>query len=194
MLVFRFFRIPIRIDFGFFATVGFMLLTSDESLVLTVLLVCLLHEIGHLSVMAAFGIPLKRIEFHGAGIKIVPENKALPFRQELFLLCGGCAVNLILFAATVFCNSRNVLEFSAINLILLCFNLIPAEFFDGGRILLLISEGTAAERGVYIFVKYIAPITVAVFAVWLFFYFDVGITAVITLFYFLMASFIREFS
>ena len=38
MLVFRFFRIPIRIDFGFFATVGFMLLTSDESLVLTVLL------------------------------------------------------------------------------------------------------------------------------------------------------------
>lgn len=193
MLTFRLFRTIIRIDFGFFAVVALMLLISDENMVYMCFASCLLHESGHLAAMKICGCDVKYVELYGAGIKIVPNISNCTRTGEALILCSGCAVNFILFLVVSTFGGEDASLFSAINLALMLFNLIPVGCFDGGQLFLLISEGTAYERTVQFFTMVIMPIVISLCAVVAFFVFDVGITAVFTTFFFLVTSFLREF-
>ena len=91
------------------------------------LLAMLLHELGHLTVLAVYGIPVYRIRLGFADIKM--ETGPLVDRTELRCALAGPGVNLLLWAVL----SRFCPPFSAVNLLLAGFNLLPLPWLDGGR-------------------------------------------------------------
>lgn len=81
------------------------------------------------------------IVIYGGGIKITPDNNRLiPIGRELAVLLAGCTVNLTLALITVLFRGLNF--FAEVNLLLGIFNLMPFKYFDGGRALELITNGS----------------------------------------------------
>ncbi len=91
------------------------------------LLAMLLHELGHLTVLAVYRIPVYRIRLGFADIKM--ETGPLVDRTELRCALAGPGVNLLLWVML----SRLCPPFGAVNLLLAGFNLLPLPWLDGGR-------------------------------------------------------------
>ena len=103
----------------------------------------MIHECGHLIAMNIVNVKTNRIVFYGAGIKILPENRRmLSFKEDLFILSGGCLLNFISIPIFLFLGRNNDLFcfFAILNLITGLFNIIPLKNFDGGKIIDLIIE------------------------------------------------------
>lgn len=135
MIEFTLRGVSFRICFSFLFIAALMTLLSGDAAA-GALLACILHEMGHMAVMAALGMKIRTVTFYGAGMKITRRRgKIYPIWQEAAVLSAGCAVNFLLYA--VFRNS----PFGLINLFLGVFNLLPAGVLDGGRLLkLIVSE------------------------------------------------------
>ncbi len=100
---------------------------------------CIWHELGHLAVMRICGISVKRLLFYGAGIKIVPDKQIdfTGFRSQLIVFLAGSAANFV--AAGLLAASENsaVRIFAAVNSVIGAFNLLPLQYLDGGKIIVL---------------------------------------------------------
>lgn len=114
-----------------------------------------LHELGHAVAAIAQGVRVNRIVLHGFG-GFCSHVAAGP-RQQLVIVLGGPAVNLLLWLvaeplAEQFVEYRRTDEgvlavgtqlsqmigyFAQINLLLLIFNMLPVLPLDGGRTLFL---------------------------------------------------------
>ena len=142
MLEWSFGRFRLRFTFSFFALVGLAAsLGSNVQPMMVQIIVCsLLHELGHIFAMCLFGICPGALTFCAGGIRLSEECLACRKWKRAFILLAGCAVNLSLSAAGVVFGLGD--EFSAVNLILGIFNLLPFRYFDGGR---LYSELTGRE-------------------------------------------------
>ncbi|MDE7278196.1 MAG: site-2 protease family protein, partial [Oscillospiraceae bacterium] len=77
--------------------------------------------------------------FYGAGIKIVPDKQIdfTGFRSQLIVFLAGSAVNF--GAAVLLAVSENsaVRIFAAVNSVIGAFNLLPLQYLDGGKIIVL---------------------------------------------------------
>jgi len=160
--VFRFFGVPVRLHFTFVLMVVFItvsVLGSAQSnngyavFLLGSLVSVLLHELGHALVASRFGVRTTEIVMFPIGGLSRMERPLAP-TAEIFVALAGPLVNLLLAAgvfgylfsthASPVVNVADLLQPShksplALllygNILLACFNLLPAFPMDGGRIL-----------------------------------------------------------
>ncbi len=136
MFEFKFRNITVAFEFSFFASVSLLIILGNDYAVMG-LAACIWHELGHLMVMAICGITAKRILFYGAGIKILPDKQFCftDFGTEFLVLIAGSAAN---FLAAFLMAGSEIMEiklFSAINMAIGAFNLLPLQYLDGGKLL-----------------------------------------------------------
>ena len=88
----------IKADFSFFLMAAMLFLMRDVRTASGIVIVCVLHELSHLAVMAVFGEKVKSIHFSGAGIRITADKSGTePLLQTVLILLSGPAVNIILY-------------------------------------------------------------------------------------------------
>lgn len=105
----------------------------------------LLHEAGHLLVMALLGISIERVTLLPIGIDIKRHQKYISYPKEMILALAGIAVNLL-----VFIIFRKYEFFAYTNLLYALINLIPIKGLDGGcaleAFLLSVCDYDTADR------------------------------------------------
>lgn len=139
MFELRFGSFTAAFDFSFFAAVSLLMLIGDNRYALFGLAACIWHELGHLAVMRLCGISVKRLVFYGAGIKIVPDKQLdfTAFRTQLAVYLAGSSANFLAAVLLWFSESPAVRIFAAVNSVIGAFNLLPLQYLDGGKIIVL---------------------------------------------------------
>jgi Zn-dependent protease len=154
--------IDVRIHWTFWVLILFYLFSVSRSaglvggvtavaFIVSVFFCVLLHEFGHALAAEWYGIPTRDITLLPIGgvarLERMPEKPV----QELVVALAGPAVNVIIAVLLVFPIALGVLSSTAapvvslgtsffvqllmVNIILVCFNMLPAFPMDGGRVL-----------------------------------------------------------
>ena len=128
-------KIELIVGFEVAAALTAVLLLDREYRVLCCFLAAAIHELGHLFMMKLCGAEPSGINVSLFDIKIIQRSRhSLSFVRDALIILAGPAANLIMFALFFpFCA-----VFSAVNLMLGAFNLLPASGVDGGQLLFLI--------------------------------------------------------
>lgn len=139
MFEFRLGRITAAFDFSFFAAVALTALLGGGYAAVG-LAACIWHELGHLAFMTALDIPVKKVLFYGAGIKIVTDRQLeyAPFKTGFAVLIAGSAANFAASLVLYQFGDTGLKLFAAVNLAIGAFNLLPLQNLDGGKILILL--------------------------------------------------------
>ncbi len=130
-------------------TGGFLLLLAwlnylDRQAVIPLAIVaCTLHELGHYAAIRAMGGNIKLIRLTAIGAEML-FSTPMNYWQEGVAALAGPAVNLLL--ARIFCSWTWGSLFAGINLVLGCFNLLPANGLDGWRALYCVTALTAGPN------------------------------------------------
>lgn len=137
-MTFRWGGAQVRLSFYFFLAVALFLLWEPSGLAGLFFVGVVLHECGHLLVIALLGLPVSEVNLTPleVGLRLEDGPRLTPGRQLLLTLAGPGA-NLA--AAGVFALSGTMpwLQLSAINLVLGMFHLLPLSGLDGGTALSL---------------------------------------------------------
>lgn len=160
MLEFSCKKIKIGFSFTFFAVVAAvaMLNKSFALKIAAALVCCVIHELGHISMMCFFEAPPESILFYAGGIKIIPDRKRLLSDFcDVMILAAGCAANFICAGAVCLISGRTG-AFVDANIFLGLFNLLPMRYFDGGRILSIAAGEKAAAAVRIVFIAVLAAI------------------------------------
>lgn len=122
----------IKADFSFFLLIALLFLIRDVRSASGIVIVCILHELGHLAAMAMFGTKVKGIRFSGTGIRITAaKNGTEPLLQSVVILLSGPAVNIILYLLL----KEKVYDTAVLSLGAGVYNLLPYRQLDGGAML-----------------------------------------------------------
>ncbi|MCL2634435.1 MAG: hypothetical protein FWD34_07990 [Oscillospiraceae bacterium] len=124
----------VNLDFTFFAVIALFLAFDVTGFGILSVLVCLIHEAGHLFAMLIRGEKVESIVFRGGGIKIIPEIKG---GDSIFVTAAGSAVNIGLFFLLYFTLPKTDIYpvmFAVLNLVIGLFNLLPVGCLDGKRL------------------------------------------------------------
>lgn len=126
-----------QIEFLFVALVTIFLLVDRSGIATSALLVCLIHELGHVFMFFLVGFKPQKISFQITGICLTKPTAALNYPKEVLVQLAGSTTNFIIFAAL--CHTVNTITpvsiFATINLVIGIFNLLPLKSFDGGKLL-----------------------------------------------------------
>ena len=117
---------------GFLVLAAWLNYGDEQNILIPVLASCTLHELGHLWALAVLKVPVRRIRITAAGAEM-EVGEGLSYQGELFAALMGPCVNLLL--AAVLCRVPGGAVPAGMNLVLGCFNLLPAGGLDGGRAL-----------------------------------------------------------
>ena len=134
MISFSFFHSRIELYFSFLLELTFLYFVCDEFYGVWSVLLSLLHELGHLTVLALFQSFPKRIYFSFGGICIGKREKTLTDGKEALVLFGGSLANF-LFAAAAY--GAGAVPLCALSALLGIWNLFPVRALDGGGLLSL---------------------------------------------------------
>lgn len=120
-----------------------------------------LHECGHLLALRLCNVPVYGMELRAAGAVI--RTGATTAGREALCTAAGPLVNLVLSALLFQLAPKG----SLINLLLLCFNLLPVYPLDGGRLLRLLLCRLFGQQGERIsqIIAVLFALTAAVIAV-----------------------------
>ena len=103
------------------------------------LLSCLCHKLGHIAVMFAVGGSPAEISFFPFSVDIKKGNADLSLFGELAIHIAGIATNFVVGFLSILSflrwNSDSLFVFSASNISVGLFNLLPIEGLDGGNFL-----------------------------------------------------------
>ncbi len=125
------------ICFSFFTVIAVFCIIQKNFSIVSAFSVCFIHEIGHLIPITIFGEKIKKVEFSGMGIRIVPfKNPLRAYSHEIIILLGGATANFII-ALFLFPYMR---EFAVMNIVIGIFNLLPYKMADGGAVVITVSE------------------------------------------------------
>ena len=126
----------IRINPGFILTLSCTIFLVGFQNTILVLVAVLLHELGHIAAIYAFGGGITSITAGAAGLEIGYAGR-FSYRADVIAALSGPAASLLAAVAFsymgCFFKLEQLLLFSGINLIYCLFNLIPAGAADGGR-------------------------------------------------------------
>ena len=128
-------RLTVSSDYSFYFLITAGLLFDSSGFFLLGLLAALCHESAHLAVMAAMGLGPAELRLSLFGGKILRrEQREAGYGVEMAVSLAGGVCNLLL-AALFYHGGGKAELFSAINLVLGSFNLLPVQGLDGGRVL-----------------------------------------------------------
>lgn len=158
-------RIDIHFSFLLFNAVLFLLRESQT--ILCFYGGCILHELGHILAAASAGISVQSVSMTGTGIIMTADkNIAVPAKYSLFVLAAGPLVNLFC-AGISFLAGKNP-SFTAVNLALCVYNLLPFSFLDGGSALEILVTGNSNEYALRRFIalfRFIVVIIIGIFVI-----------------------------
>ncbi len=123
---FRLFGIEFEISFLFSAVLALIAATDRTGNIFLFFAAAALHEAAHLITMVILKTKPSAVKLIPGGINIVDDSVKTPL-EDILILASGPIANLICFF--VFRN-----DFSALNLILFVYNMLPISGLDGGRI------------------------------------------------------------
>lgn len=139
MIVFSIGKLKLCFHWSFFLLLGLVAAAPDHALIVMGLAASLCHELGHLAVMQLLDISPSGLSFTMFGGKL--QGSRYPsFSAELAALFGGAGTNLALALCFGFSSNHQLQLFSAVNLVLGGFNLLPVQGLDGGSIVFLALE------------------------------------------------------
>ncbi|MDE6658266.1 MAG: hypothetical protein K2J88_06770, partial [Oscillospiraceae bacterium] len=121
----------IIIDFGFPAMLALVFLQSENDFMRKILLVCMIHELGHGFVMCCTGAGVREIKLHATGLQMLTNTCLLSTGQAVCIYISGPVLNLIF--AFLFWNIN--LEIAMLHASMGIFNLLPYRVLDGGAML-----------------------------------------------------------
>lgn len=171
--------IRIEITFLFAALIAFILSLRVPSNVLITVCSSFAHETGHLIAMSVLGNRPEavRLELTGINIKRTASVK-ISMKNEILTALGGPLANGIVFliCTLLLCFYKNVTVFtvSAVNLILMTFNLLPVNRLDGGMILFYLLSVKYDRDFCLRFLKISSSFFIAVIYIWGFYVFFVS--------------------
>lgn len=132
----------IKADFSFFLMAAMLFQMRDVRTASGIVIVCVLHELSHLAVMAVFGEKVKSIHFSGAGIRITADKSGTePLLQTVLILLSGPVVNIILY----FLLREKMPDTAYLSLGAGLYNLLPYSHLDGGAVLETLITGREHE-------------------------------------------------
>lgn len=137
-----------RIDLKIFAFLILFYFTRQIEIYATILIFCIIHELGHLLAGLILKMKPKKIEIMPLGISIsfylqtkdynkkILKANVLELKKILVAIAGPIT-NIILIILYTYFNPHFITKEIAIysNILILIFNLIPIYPLDGGRIL-----------------------------------------------------------
>ena len=130
-------KTEITVTFAFAAILALMLATDRTGLIIPTALAVFIHEAAHLLTMSVFGCAPLEIILTPGSIQII-KNGINSLKNENKILIAGPLSNIIFFIIfyLVFyaTESKQVLQFAAVELIIGLFNLLPAKGLDGGAL------------------------------------------------------------
>lgn len=156
--------ISLEINFRFVAVLTILLTVIPENSVVYCFAFCILHELGHLSVMLLCKKKICGISFDYFGIKIITGKNFLPPLKEAAIAAGGPCANLFLASVLFICGKQTP---ALLNLTLAFFNLLPVSILDGGHILTALFPESKALKSLFLIfavIILIAGIGVAVYS------------------------------
>ena len=132
MLVFRFGKTRLKIDFSFAAIIAIYVYLSRYNYGDLCLYALLCHEIGHIIVITMIGVEIYEITLYGAGIRLGCDLKSQLERNKRLIYLAGCMMNFLL---TIVSCCLKAYDFAAINAVMLIFNLLPIGEQDGALLM-----------------------------------------------------------
>lgn len=122
-----------RLSLFFPALLTGLLLAQPDSLTVSCVLVCAMHEGGHLLAMLALGCPPRTCTIGAFGMRIeMAANRLVPYRVNILISLAGPVVNLITTPLLWLAGRPHA---AMVHLILAALNLLPAAALDGGQVL-----------------------------------------------------------
>ena len=134
----------LRTTAGFWLLLAAALIVSTPAVTGAVLLAAALHELGHLTLLLCFGVPVEGVQLGAFGAVIrAPGAVRLSYPRELAVSLGGPAVNLCAAPLLSALSARLRWEWgwllAGANLLLGLYNLLPILPLDGARTLYLLT-------------------------------------------------------
>ena len=129
-----------------------MLIFQPSGIVIASLGAAALHEIGHMLAAVWLGIPLRSLDIGTFGASLKVRGSLISYPKEFFLCAAGPTMNFLSAAAVILLSEKRgycgeVGEwFACVSIMLGVLNLIPAEGFDGGRILHVVLTSAFGPR------------------------------------------------
>ena len=149
---------PVETGFGFFLSLSIFLLMDQTGIGVLCVSAALLHELGHLIVMALFRVKLVRVRLQTLEIGI-ERQEARSLMSELCIDLAGPAINLLLAAV---CWRWGSMGFSAVNCALGLFELCPLPMLDGGQALFCLMQRHFCLRTAQKFCTVVQEVTLLV--------------------------------
>ena len=168
-----------------------MLVFQPARIVLSSLGAALLHELGHITAAALLGIPLRSLDVGMFGASLKVRGSLISYSKEFLLCAAGPAMNF-LSAIFVIALSERREWFASVSLMLGILNLIPADGFDGGRMLSVVVSsllGPRAAARLLSFTTFLSILILWMLSVWLLIRFGTSLS----LFVFTLSLFYRLF-
>ncbi len=151
----------VRADFSFFLFMSLLFLLRESCEVWGIIMVCLLHESGHLIMISLFGIRIKEIRLSGYGINIITsKNAADSDWKNVIVLLSGPAVNILLF----FLLRNSFHDTAVLSLSAGIYNLLPYSRLDGGAAIDTLILGNIHEKTINAVLTFIRISLIAVSA------------------------------
>lgn len=138
MKIGTFFNIDIYVNKLLIGMVLISVIMGNGQRVATIFLVVFIHELAHVIIARMFGLQVKEIELYpfGGAIRIGSLLELNP-KHEIIISLAGPIVNIMIAIIYMALDSRLSIYdheyFIRTNLMLACFNILPALPLDGGR-------------------------------------------------------------
>lgn len=124
----------INIRFSAILLASFIVISNYMTGYLLCFISVIIHELGHLAAMRAFGLCIEGISVSAFDIRIIGRRSLVPVVADVVISLSGPVTNLLVFIIFLFINP----DFAYINLFIGLFNILPASSLDGGQALYLI--------------------------------------------------------
>ncbi len=129
-----------------------MLVFQPAGIVFPSLAGAVLHESGHMLAAMLLGIPLRSLDIGIFGASLKVRGSLISYPKEFLLCAAGPAANFISALAVIaFSEHRGYYSecgewFISVSVMLGLLNLMPAEGFDGGRMLSVVLTSVFGPR------------------------------------------------